>query len=97
MDAGLPYGLDEDKLDSFHSGAHRNETPGTWGQPFTLTPINFTTTPYPPMHGSPELLFSQLSERTPFPLATSPPSFVSSLPPPFFLLPFFHNFHPILI
>ncbi|KAF6114662.1 hypothetical protein HJG60_010617 [Phyllostomus discolor] len=55
------------ELDFFHSEMDKDDTLGAWGQSFISSSINLTT-PQLPMHGFLEMLFSQLCERTPFPL-----------------------------
>lgn len=61
---------DGDKAGVFLQWDRQGETPGTWGQPSIFIPIYFTTISHPPMRGSPDMLFLQLHERTPFPGAT---------------------------
>lgn len=47
-------GLMKIELDLFHGRMDGEETPGTWGQSFISTAINFTTTPYPLLYVFPQ-------------------------------------------
>ena len=68
-------GLVKERMDFFRSEMELSqlvvdETLGTLGVSFVfaLALMNLITTCHPPLCGSPEMLFLQLLERTPFPL-----------------------------